>query len=157
MPTPIHLRGMVLISLLALSAFALSGCDKPTSAATSPGEPTEIIDNPNVLLTDTPSTDLSLQKRRLGDACQSSNQPFGEYVSFPYRYGVTNGKITSMVFAGDVVKSMDVEPTGIGLQMKLGKADLFEEEHDSITLYWFTKKRAAMVSDGQIKWIAVYK
>jgi hypothetical protein len=140
-------------------ALSLASFEKNTGAAelARGAEAQEILQDPNVLLSDAPTADLSLQKRRLGDPSQSSAQPFGEFVDFPYRYGVTNGKITSMVCIGDALKSLDVEPTAIGLQMRLGKADLVEEGHDELTLFWFTRKRAAAVSGEQIKWFAVYK
>jgi len=158
MPTHPHLSGALLLSACLL-ALSLSGCDKPSSAAPPRAGAGEIIEDPNLLLSDTPPDQLALQTRRLGDTSQSNAQPFGEFVSFPYHYGVTNGRITSMVCVGDVLKSLDVEPTVTGLQMRLGKADYIEDDHDhgETTLFWYGRKRAAIVSGNEIKWFAVYK
>ena len=117
----------------------------------------EILTDPNVLLSDRPTTELTLDKRRLGDAAESPAQPFGEFQNFPYRYGVTNGRITSLICPGEKLRALDAEPTPAGLQMRLGKADQIEVERGEVNLYWFAKKRAAGVTEEGIKWFAVYK
>ena len=113
--------------------------------------------DPNMLLSDLPSTDFVLEKRRLGDAADSGNKTFNEMHDFPFRYGVTNGKITSMLCPGERLKGIDVEPSAAGLQMRLGKADEIVEGDEETILYWFAKKRAASVADGELQWFAVYK
>ena len=151
-PTP----SIVIVTVLCALVFIPAGCDRPARAA-GDGGVTEILTDPNVLLNDGPTTQLMLNKRRFGDASESSRHPFGEFEAFPFRYGVTNGRITSMICPGEKLKAMDVEPTAIGLQMRLGKADWIEEEREEVVLYWFARKRAAAVGGGEIKWLAVYK
>lgn len=148
----ILLTGFCLVAVLC-GRLATSA----SAQARPPGTLVDMTVDPNTLLTDLPTSDFALDKRRLGDPADSGNKPFSEFRSFPFRYGVTNGKITSMLCPGDRMKTIDVEPTPAGLQMKLGKADDVVAGDDETILYWYAKKRAAAVGDGEIKWFAVYK
>jgi hypothetical protein len=152
------LQAALVFALLIPLALCGDKVSAPSVAhADPPGASAEILADPNVLLSDRPTSDFTLDKRRLGDAAEATAKPFGELQSFPNRYGVTNGKITSMICPADVLKALDAEPTPAGLQMRLGKADQIEIERGEVSLYWYAKKRAAAVSEDGIKWFAIYK
>src|SRR5260221_514677 len=97
-----------------LISFALSGDKGSTSSvarADSPGlaSAAKIVPDPTVLLSDRPTTDLTPDNRRLGDPAESPTKPFGELQSFPYRYGVPNGKTPPMFCPADLLKNLDAE------------------------------------------------
>ena len=156
-------RAGAVLLLLPLLAGAAVGCKRSEAKAAAAGgggggDVVEVTRDPNVLLTDRPTSSLSLANRRLGDPSEATGHPFGQFVLPPHRYGVTNGRITSLVCGGDVLAGMDVEPTVAGLQMRLGKADWVDEERNGeVVLYWFARKRSAAVTDGGVRWFAVYK
>jgi hypothetical protein len=158
MITKHHIIQAALFLALLVLAITSDKVRAPSVArADTPGNSAELLTDPNALLSDRPTSELTLDKRRLGDPAEAPAKPFGELQSFPYRYGVTNGKITSMICPADLLKALDAEPTPAGLQMRLGKADQIEVERGEISLYWFAKKRAAAVSEDGIKWFAVYR